>query len=48
MFSRISSIPSLATSALLDGCSRVHAAGIDPNTMNRFLLSNLQEVLFVN
>jgi hypothetical protein len=27
---------------------RVHVAGIVPNNMHRFLLSNPQEVLFVN
>jgi hypothetical protein len=27
---------------------RVHGAGDCPNTMNRFLISNTQEVLFVN
>jgi len=26
---------------------RVHVAGVLPNDMNRFLLSNTQEVLFV-
>ena len=29
-------------------CHRVHAAGDLPNDMNRFLLSNTQEVLFAN
>ena len=28
-------------------CHPVHAAGIRPNGMNRFLHSNAQEVLFV-
>jgi hypothetical protein len=27
---------------------QIHAAGIDPNSMSRFLHSNSQEVLFVN
>ena len=27
---------------------RVHGAGHFPNAMNRFLISNTQEVLFVN
>jgi hypothetical protein len=39
--------PSLSTMGGRIGCHPVHGAGIDPNTMNRFLLSNLQEVLFV-
>jgi hypothetical protein len=29
-------------------CHRVHGAGHRPNAMNRFLISNTQEVLFVN
>lgn len=29
-------------------CNRVHGAGFAPNTMNRFVLSNSHEVLFVN
>ena len=29
-------------------CHQVHAAGLVPNGMNRFLFSNMQEVLFVN
>jgi hypothetical protein len=29
-------------------CTRVHGAGMKPNIMNRFMLSNLHEVLFVN
>jgi hypothetical protein len=28
--------------------SRVYGAGLDPNTMNRFMHSNSHEVLFVN
>ena len=28
--------------------TRVHGAGIKPNTMNRFMHSNSHEVLFVN
>ena len=34
--------------ALAGLCHQVHAAGTLPNTMNRFLLTNMQEVLFVN
>ncbi len=29
-------------------CSRVHGAGIEPNIMNRFMPSDVHEVLFVN
>ncbi len=29
-------------------CTRVHGAGFEPNTMDRFMLSNSHEVLFVN
>jgi hypothetical protein len=29
-------------------CHQVHAAGTQPNSMNRFMLSNSHEVLFVN
>ena len=29
-------------------CTRVHGAGSKPNTMDRFMLSNSHEVLFVN
>ena len=32
---------------VLDGCHHVHAAGQLPNSMNRFLRSYLQKVLFV-
>jgi hypothetical protein len=34
--------------ALTGLCHQVHAAGSLPNNMNRFLLSNMQKVLFVN
>jgi hypothetical protein len=36
------------TESWLDLCHRVHGAGVCPNAMNRFLNSNMQEVLFVN
>jgi hypothetical protein len=29
-------------------CTRVHGAGLKPNIMDRFMLSNSHEVLFVN
>jgi hypothetical protein len=29
-------------------CTRVHGAGLVPNVMDRFMFSNLHEVLFVN
>jgi hypothetical protein len=31
-----------------EGCSPVHAAGITPNRMHRFLRPDVQEVLFVS
>ncbi len=33
---------------VMGGCHPVHAAGNLPNPMDRFLLSNMHEVLFVN
>ena len=38
----------LASVALIGLCHQVHVAGISPNIMNRFLLTNKQKVLFVN
>jgi hypothetical protein len=48
MFIRILPLQPVVAVRGLQRLHRIHAAGVDPNTMNRFLLSNLQEVLFVN
>ena len=37
-----------ALAASIGLCHQVHAAGLLPNNMNRFLLTNVQKVLFVN
>ena len=47
MFFRISHMHNSRQEESVDVCHRVHAAGTQPNDMNRFLHSNSQEVLFV-
>jgi hypothetical protein len=44
-FSQTVNRPSASLNRL---CTRVHGAGIEPNVMDRFMLSNSHEVLFVN
>lgn len=47
MFSRISQTAKPLKDELCSLCSRVHGAGHEPNTMDRFVPSNSHEVLFV-
>ena len=48
MILKISQIQQALYRGLLDLWHPIHAAGTRPNSMNRFLHSNSQEVLFVN
>lgn len=48
MILKISHGPQALPLGLLGLCHPIHAAGTSPNSMNRFLHSNPQEVLFVN
>jgi hypothetical protein len=47
MFSRISQFADDAKERQSRLCTRVHGAGHLPNLMNRFMQSNMHEVLFV-
>jgi hypothetical protein len=47
MFFRISHLHDRPTEGAMQACHHVHAAGLMPNDMNRFLHSNAREVLFV-
>jgi hypothetical protein len=47
MFFRTSQLHNALQEARVEVCHRVHAAGLLPNGMHRFLQSNAQEVLFV-
>ena len=47
MMSRISQTADRFTESGFGLCTRVHDAGDCPNTMNRFVLSNIHKVLFV-
>jgi hypothetical protein len=44
---RISQIKNGQALGMTGLCTRVYGVGIGPSTMNRFMLSNWREVLFV-
>ena len=48
MFLRISQFMNCAAERGHGLCTRVHGVGTLPSTMDRFMLPNMHEVLFVN